>query len=153
MQRKTTVGEWISRPVKTLVQVTRMVWRMITEAIPRFIDVMKQVVDRVFHSEWVTTFKQVAKTVYQSVLEKVPLLSWLGAIIGFIWKTVIKPFITWVTEAVRTLRTWFENVVRWVVQRIQDGWNYITRQVAETIREWVEKTDWVRQWVTKEITV
>jgi hypothetical protein len=153
VQRRTTVGEWVTRPVRTLVQITRTVWKTITEAIPRFITVTRQVIDRVVRSEWVTTFKQVAKTFWETVTEKVPLLGFLGKVIGFIWKTVVKPIVRWVTEAVRTLRTWVEKVVRWVVERIQDGWNTITRQIAETVREWVEKIEWVREWVTKEIIV
>lgn len=150
---KTTVGEWVTRPVRTLAQIMRTVWKTITEAVPRFITRARQVIDRIAHSEWVTTFKQVAKTFWEKVTEKVPLLGWLGKVIGFIWKNVVKPVVRWVTEAVRTLRTWVENVVRWIVEKIQDGWNYITRQIAETVHEWVEKVEWVREWVMKEITV
>lgn len=153
VQRKTTVGEWVSRPIRTLVQITRTILKTITEAVARFITRTRQVIDRIVHSEWVTTFRQVAKTFFETVIEKVPLLGWLGKVIGFIWKTFVKPVIRWITEAIRTLRTWVENVVRWIVEKIQDGWNYITRTISETIREWVEKTDWVRDWVTKEITV
>lgn len=153
VQRKTTVGEWVTRPVRTLVQVTRTVWRTIVEAVPRFITVTKKVIDKIVHSEWVTTYVKQAQTIYKSVVEKVPLLGWFGQFLGFIWKTFIKPFIIWVTKAIRTLRTWIEYAVRWVVEKIQNGWNYITRQISETIREWVEKTEWVKQWVTKEITV
>lgn len=151
--RVTTVGEWVTRPIRTLVQITRTIFRTIVEAIPRFITVTRQVIDRIVHSEWVTTFRQVAKTFWETVTEKVPLLGFLGKVIGFIWKTVVKPVIRWVTEAIRTLRTWVENVARWVVERIQDGWNYITRQIAETVREWVEKTEWVREFVSRRITV
>ncbi len=151
--RVTTVGEWVTRPVRTLVQITRTIWRTITEAVPRFITRVRQVIDRIVHSEWVTAFKQVAKTFLEKVTEKVPLLGWLGKVIGFIWKTVVKPVVRWVTEAIRTLRTWVENVVRWIVEKIQDGWNYITRQIAETIREWVEKTEWVKEFVSRQITV
>ncbi len=151
--RTTTVGEWVMRPIRTMVSVMRTIWRTVTEAVARFISVPRKIIDQIIHSEWVTTFKQVAKTFWEKVTEKAPLLGWLGKVIGFIWKTVVKPVIRWITEAVRTLRTWVENVVRWVVEKIQDGWNYITRQVSETVREWVEKTDWVRDWVTKEITV
>lgn len=151
--KTTTVGAWVTRPIRTLVQVTRTIFRTIVEAIPRFVMVTRQVIDRIVRSEWITTFKQVAKTFWETATEKVPLLGFLGKVIGFIWKTFVKPVIRWVTEAVRTLRTWVENVVRWVVERIQDGWNYITRQIAETIREWVEKVEWVREWVTKEISV
>ena len=61
--------------------------------------------------------------------------------------------LTWVAQIIYTLKTWVENVVHWVVERVQDGWNYITRQVAETIKEWVEQTTWVKEWVEKEITV
>jgi len=129
VSHKTTVGEWIMRPIRTMVSVMRTIWRTVTEAVARFM------------------------TFWENVTEKVPLLGWLGKVIGFIWKTVVKPVIRWITEAVRTLRTWVENVIRWIVEKIQDGWNYITRQVSETIREWVEKTEWVRDWVTKEITV
>ena len=153
VQRKTTIGEWVTRPVRTLVQVTRTIFRTIVEAIPRFITVTRQVIDRIVHSEWVITFRQVAKTFWETVTEKVPLLGFLGKVIGFIWKTFVKPVVRWVTEAIRTLRTWVENVVRWVVERIQDGWNYIARQIAETVREWVEKVEWIKEWVTKEITV
>ena len=153
VQRRTTVGEWVTRPVRTLVQITRTIFRTIVEAIPRFITITRQVIDRIVHSEWVTTFRQVAKTFWETVTEKVPLLGRLGKVIGFIWKTVVKPVVCWVTEAMRTLRTWVENVVRWVVERIQDGWNYLTRQIAETIREWVEKVEWIRKWVTKDIIV
>lgn len=150
---KTTVGEWVTRPVRTLVLVTRTIWKTITEAIPRFITITRQIVDKIVHSEWVTTFKQVAKTFWETVTEKVPLLGLFGKFLGFIWKTFIKPVVRWVTEAIRTLRTWVENVVRWVAEKIQDGWNYITRQIAETVREWVEKVEWIREWVTKEISV
>ncbi|MEW6206645.1 MAG: hypothetical protein AB1516_15130 [Pseudomonadota bacterium] len=150
---KTTVGEWAMRPIRTMVSVMRTIWRTVTEAVARFVNRVRQVIDKIVHSEWVTTFKQVAKTFWENVTEKVPLLGWLGKVIGFIWKTVVKPVIRWITEVVRTLRTWIENVVRWIVEKIQDGWNYITRQISEIIREWVEKTDWVRDWVTKEITV
>jgi ribosomal protein L31E len=153
VQRKTTVGEWVSRPVRTLVQITRTIWRTITEAVPRFVSRIRQIIDRIVHSEWVTTFKQVAKTFWEKVTEKVPLLGLFGKFLGFIWKTFIKPVVRWVTEAIRTLRTWVETIVRTIVEKIQDGWNYITRQVSETIREWVEKTEWVRTWVTREITV
>jgi hypothetical protein len=153
VQRKTTIGEWVTRPVRTLVRVTRTIFRTIVEAIPRFITVTRQVIDRIVHSEWVITFRQVAKTFWETVTEKVPLLGFLGKVIGFIWKTFVKPVVRWVTEAIRTLRTWVENVVRWVVERIQDGWNYIARQIAETVREWVEKVEWIKEWVTKEITV
>lgn len=150
---KTTVGEWVTRPVRTLVQVTRTILRTIVEAVPRFITVTRQVIDRIVHSEWVTTFRQVAKTFWEKVTERVPLLGLFGKFLGFIWKTFVKPVIRWVTEAIRTLRTRVENVVRWVVEKIQDGWNYITKQISETIREWVEKIEWVKEWVTKEITV
>jgi len=153
VQRKTTVGEWVSRPVRTLVQITRTIWRTITEAVPRFVTRTRQIIDRIVHSEWVTTFKQVAKTFWEKVTEKVPLLGLFGKFLGFIWKTFIKPVVRWVTEAIRTLRTWVETIVRTIIEKIQDGWNYITRQVSETIREWVEKTEWVRTWVTREITV
>lgn len=85
--------------------------------------------------------------------EKVPLLGLFGKFLGFIWKTIFKPVIRWVTEAIRTLRTWVETIVRTVVEKIQDGWNTITKQISETVREWVEKTDWIREWVTKEISV
>ncbi len=151
--KKTTVGEWVTRPVRTLVQITRTIWRTITEAVPRFINRVRQVIDRIFHSEWVTTFKQVAKTFWEKVTEKVPLLGLFGKFLGFIWKTIFKPVIRWVTEAIRTLRTRVETIVRTIVEKIQDGWNYITKQISETIREWVEKTDWIREWVTKEISV
>ena len=151
--RKTTVGEWVMRPIRTMVSVMRTIWRTVTEAVARFISVPRKIIDRIVHSEWVTTFKQVAKTFWEKVTEKVHLLGWLGKVIGFIWKTVVKPVIRWITEAIRTLRTWVESVVRWIVEKIQDGWNYITKQISETVREWVEKTDWVRDWVTKEITV
>lgn len=150
---KTTVGEWVMRPIRTMVSVMRTVWKTVTEAVARFVNRVRQVIDRIVHSEWVTTFKQVAKTFWEKATEKAPLLGWLGKVIGFIWKTVVKPVIRWITEAIRTLRTWIENVVRWIVEKIQDGWNYITRPISETVREWVEKTDWVRDWVTKEITV
>jgi hypothetical protein len=151
--RKTTVGEWVMRPIRAMVSVMRTIWRTVTEAVARFITVARKVIDKIVHSEWVTTFKQVAKTFWETVTEKVPLLGLFGKFLGFIWKTVVKPIIRWITEAVRTLRTWIENVIRWIVEKIQDGWNYITKQISETVREWVEKTDWVRDWVTKEITV
>jgi len=151
--KKTTVGEWVTRPVRALVQITRTIWRTITEAVPRFVTRTRQIIDRIVHSEWVTTFKQVAKTFWEKVTEKAPLLGLFGKFLGFIWKTIFKPVIRWVTEAIRTLRTWVETIVRTIVEKIQDGWNYITRQVSETIREWVEKTEWVRTWVTREITV
>jgi hypothetical protein len=151
--KKITVGEWVTRPLRTLVQITRTIFRTVVEAVPRFITRVRQVVDRIVHSEWVTTFKQVAKTFWETVTEKVPLLGLFGKFLGFIWKTFVKPVIRWVTEAVRTLRTWVETIVRTVVEKIQDGWNYITKQIAETIREWVEKTNWIREWVTKEIYV
>lgn len=151
--KKTTVGEWVTRPVRTLVQVTRTIWRTITEAVPRFINRVRQVIDRVVHSEWITTFKQVSKTLWEKVTEKVPLLGLFGKFLGFIWKTIFKPVIRWVTEAIRTLRTWVETIVKTIVEKIQDGWNYITKQISETIREWVEKTDWIREWVTQEISV
>ncbi len=151
--RVTTIGEWVTRPIRTLVQITRTIWRTITEAVPRFITRARQIVEQIVHSEWVTTFRQVAKTFWETVTEKVPLLGLFGKFLGFIWKTFVKPVIRWVTEAIRTLRTWVETIVRTIVEEIQDGWNYITRQVSETVRDWVEKTDWVREWVTKEITV
>jgi hypothetical protein len=121
--------------------------------VPRFITRARQVVEQIVHSEWVTAFKQVAKTFWEKVTEKVPLLGLFGKFLGFIWKTIFKPVIRWVTEAIRTLRTWVETIVRTIVEKIQDGWNYITRQIAETVREWAEKVEWVREWVTKEITV
>lgn len=120
---------------------------------PRFINRVRQVIDRIVRSKWVTTFKQVAKTFWEKATEKVPLLGLFGKFLGFIWKTIFKPVIRWVTEAIRTLRTWVETIVRTIVEKIQDGWNYITKQISETIREWVEKTEWVREWVTKEISV
>ena len=153
VQRKTTVGEWVTRPIRTLVQITRIIWKTITEAVARFISVPRKVIDKIIHSEWVTTYIQVAQTIYKSVVEKFPLLGLFGKLLGFIWKTVIKPFIVWVAKAIRTLKTWIEYAVRWIVEKIQDGWNYITRAIAETVREWVEKTDWIQEWVTKEITV
>jgi len=150
---KTTVGEWVTRPIRTIIQITRTIFRTIVEAVPRFITVTRQVIDRIVHSEWVTTFRQVAKTFWEKVTEKVPLLGLFGKFLGFIWKTFIRPVVRWVTEAIRTLRTWVETIVRTVVEKIQDGWNYITKQISETIREWVEKVEWLREWVTKEITV
>lgn len=153
VQQKTTVGEWVTRPVRTMVFVTRTIFRTVVEAVARFITRTRQVIDRIVRSEWVTTFRQVAKTFYEKVTERAPLLGSLGKFLGFIWKTFIKPVIRIITEAVRTLQTIVKNVIRWVVERIQDGWNYITRQIAETVREWIERTNWVREWVTKEITV
>ena len=153
VQRTTTIGEWVMRPIRTLVQIPRTIWKTITETVARFISVPRKVIDKIVHSEWVTTFRQAAKTFFETVTEKVPLLGWLGKVLGFIWKTFVKPVIRWITEAIRTLRTWVENVIRWVVEKIQDGWNYITRQISETIYAWVEKTDWVRDWVTKDIIV
>ncbi len=153
VQRKTTVGEWVSTPVKVWVLVMNTVWRAVVEAIPHFIDVLRQVVDQIFHSKWVTSTIWVLQTIYQNVWEQVPLLSWLGTIIGWLWQWVLKPILTWVAQTIQTLYTWVENVVRWVVERIQDGWDYITHWVAETISKWVEQTDWVQKWVTKEITV
>jgi hypothetical protein len=121
--------------------------------VPRFVQRVRQIVEYITRSEWAKSVIQVAQTVYKWVAEKVPLLNWLGWIIGFIWKNVLKPFITWVAKTIYTLKTWVEKIVRLVAEWVQDGWNYITRQVSETVREWVEKTEWVRTWVTKEITV
>ena len=151
--RTTTIGEWVTRPIRTLVQITRTIWKTIVEAVPRFVQRIRQVIEYITHSEWVKSVVQVAQTVYKWVTEKVPLLNWIGWIIGFIWKNVLKPFITWVAKTIYTLKTWVEKLVRQVVEWVQDGWNYITKQISETIREWVEKTDWVREWVTKEISV
>jgi len=151
--RTTTVGEWVTRPVRTMVQITRTIWKTITEAVPRFVQRVRQFFEYVARSEWVKSVVQVAQTVYKWVAEKAPLLNWLGWIIGFIWKNVLKPFIAWVAKTIYTLKTWVEKIVRQVVEWVQDGWNYITRQVSETVREWVEKTEWVRNWVTREITV
>lgn len=151
--RTTTVGEWVTRPIRTFVLVTHTIWKTIVEAVPRFVQRVRQVIEYITHSEWVKSVVQVAQTVYKWVAEKVPLLNWIGWIIGFIWKNVLKPFITWVAKTIYTLKTWVEKLVRQVVEWVQDGWNYITKQISETIREWVEKTDWVREWVTREITV
>lgn len=151
--RKTTVGEWVTRPTRTLVLVTRTIWKTITEAVPRFINRVRQVIDRIVYSEWVTTFRQVAKTFWENVTEKVPLLGLFGKFLGFIWRTILKPVIRMVTEAIRTLQTIVKNVIRTIVEKVQDGWSYIARQVSEIIREWVEKTEWIKTWVTKEITV
>lgn len=153
VEKKVTLWEWVTKPIRVLVQIARIVWRTIVEAIPRFINVTRRIVDYIRHSEWVTTYIRVAKTVYQWVLDRVPLLGFLGRIISWIWKYILKPVIQWVTQAVRTLRTWVETVVRWVVQRIQDGWNYITRTIQETIHEWVEQTQWVKELVSRQITV
>lgn len=149
----TTVGEWVTHLVRTLVQVARVIWKTIVEAVARFVQRVRQVIEYITHSEWVKNVIQVAQTVYKWVTEKVPLLGWLDKVIGFIWKNVLKPFITWVAKTIYTLKTWAEKIVRQVVERIQDGWNYIAKQISETVREWVEKTEWVREWVTKEITV
>ena len=86
-------------------------------------------------------------------MDRVPLLGFLGRIISWIWKYVFKPVIQWVTQAVRTLRTWVETIVRWVVQRIQDGWNYITRKIQETIHDWVEQIQWIKELASREVIV
>ena len=126
--RKTTVGEWVGHWVTDWVLVTRTIWHFVTTAVPRFIDVLKQVIEQVWHSEWVASTIWVLQTIYQTVSEYVPLFGWLGAIIGWIWQTVIKPVLTWVAQTIYTLKTWVENVVHWVVERVQDGWNYINTE-------------------------
>ncbi len=143
----------MTRPIRTLALVTRTILKTIVETIPRIITVTRQVAEQIARSEWVTSTRQVAKTFYETVSEKVPLLGFLGRVIGFIWKTIVKPIIRWITETVRTLRTWVEKVLRWVTEKIQNGWQKLTRTLSETVREWVEKTDWVREFLERKVTV
>ena len=148
----TTVGEWVTRPVRTMVRVARWVWKDITRLVPNIVTRVRNIVERIRHSKWVTTTRRVLKTFWERVTKRVPILGWLGRVIGWFWKTVVAPVRRWVIERVRKLYTWVETKVRQVTERVQDGWKAITERVHRRITEWVEKIDWVREWVTKEIT-
>jgi hypothetical protein len=151
--RTTTVREWVSKTIKTIVEVFKYITRTIVEAIARFINRVRQVIDSITHSEWVTSTRRVLKTVFESVIEKVPVLKWLAKIVRYIYKTVIKPILKWITEIIRTLKTWVEKVIRSITERIQDGWNYITRTIVEKVKDFIEKSEIVGYWLTRTITV
>jgi hypothetical protein len=153
VKRETTIGDWVSKPIKAWVKITKTIWRTITELVPRFITVTRRIIEYIKRSKWVTTIVRVAKTVYQTIWKKVPLLNWLGIIISFIWKKIIQPVIKWINQTVRKLVTWTEKVIRTFTERIQDGWNKITRRISEIITQWVEQTTWVREFIQKKITV
>ena len=149
----TTVSEWIGEKVKYMAKVVRWVWETIKTLVRNFITQVRKIVDWIKHSKWVTTTRRVLKTFWESVKKRVPLLGWLGRIIGWFWKTVIEPVRRWVRETVRKLRTWAEKVVRYVRERVQDGWKTITSRIRKQVTDWVERTKWVRKLVHRRIKI
>ena len=149
----TTVPEWIDEKVKYMAKVVRWIWETIKTLVRNFVTQVRKMVDWVRHSKWVRTTRQVLKTSWESVKKRVPLLGWLGSVIGWIWKTVVEPVRRWVTETVRKLRTWMEKVVRYVRERVQDGWKTIASRVRKQVTDWVEKSKWVRKLVYRKIKV
>ncbi|RME55916.1 hypothetical protein D6779_11620, partial [Candidatus Parcubacteria bacterium] len=80
-----------------------------------------------------TAYRDVGKTVWRKVTQRVPILGevgqWLGKVVGWVKKTVWRSVSRVVKEAYTAFRTVRRRVANYIRERVQAGWDFITKRV------------------------